>query len=325
MTLEGTPWFTDKAAHGPEIARALAYMAAGGQGGIVGTADFKVTASAIPDRVIHVAPGTIAAVNAGEGAASQAYVGRNIGDHAKTLTAQGASGTRWDMVAYVVHDPQYAGQPQPPNVTSGPYDEIKVYEGVASTARFLTDVDSSQTGEALALVKFDASDGTITTADITDLRRLVLARSEVAVRMNTVTSGTGAMSTGAPTVFPSGATWTVLVPKWATTVALECLVSGVDLTDSGSAVGTASGTVQVELGALTSPTGTWRADATGAGKRTTTMFQAGEDGIAVPLAMRGQNATLRIRCAKTGGTGLTAQWASGLTAIARATFAEKPI
>jgi hypothetical protein len=325
MTLEGTPWFVNGAAHGPEVARTVAFLAAGGHGGVVAANDFKVTASTIPDGNVHIAPGSIAAVNRGEGGRSQAYVGRNVGDHVKSLTAQGASGVRYDLVAYVVHDPQYAGQPAPDDVETGPYDDIAVYQGVSEDTRFLTDVDADQTGEALALIKFDASDGTITNADITDLRRLVTSRSETVMRMNTITTGTGQVSSGSAATFPSGAVWSIFVPSWANSVALFGSVSGVDTVDAGGDTGTAAGTVHVELGTLATPTGRWKGDATGAGKHAVLSMQAAEDNIAVPEAMRGRAANLRIRAAKTGGTGLTVQSADGTTAVAMAVFSEKPV
>lgn len=325
MAWEGVPWFVDGGEHGPEVARVLAYAAMGGREGVIGPSDCKVTASAIPDGNIHIQPGAFGALNRFSGADSQGYIGRNIGDEVKALTPQGAGGERWDLIAAIVQDPQYAGQPDPPSVPDGPYVITAVYEDVPETTRTLAEVDSDQSGIALALVHFSASDATVTNSDITDLRQLLFSRSQTVTKMVSITSTTpDNMSTSGLQVFPPGASWDVEVPLWANKVQLSAVVSGIDALDSGADGGTAVGTAVVDLDAITTDTATWRVNATGPGKRTTYTFQAAEDNLDCS-SIAGQTATLRCRAVKSGGSGMTVRSIDGTTAVVTATFMEKVV
>lgn len=325
MSWEGVPWFVDGGEHGPEVARVLAYCAMGGFEGVVGVDDCKVAASAIPDGNVHIAPGAIAALNQFPGGDSQGYILRNVGDEVKALAAQGSSGVRYDLVAAIVQDPQYVGQPAPVSVPNGPYVVTAVYQDVGPNVTTLAEVDADQTGLALALVKFDASDGTVTTSDITDLRRTLYARSKTVTRMASVTAGVVAMSTGGVAVFPTTATWTVEVPAWANKVQLSAVVSGVSALDDGVDGGTATGVVQVELDTIVTDTANWKANATGPGKETTVTLQAAEDNLDVPIGIRGKKVTLRVQAVKSGGAGMTMRQSDGTTAVVTATFMEATV
>ncbi len=325
MSWDGVPWFVDGADHGPEVARILAYAAAGSSEGVIGAEDCKVIASAIPDGNIHIQPGGFAALNRFSGGNSQGYIGWNDGDEVEALTPQGAGGERWDLIAVIVQDPQYPGQPAPPSVPNGPYVVTAVYEDVPSTTRSLAEVDADQTGIALALVHFSASDGTVTNSDITDLRQALFSRSKTEKRMLTVDTTITNMSTSGMAVFPPASTWEIPIPFWATKVSLSATVSGVDALDDGPDGGTATGLIQVELESLITDAGRWRANATGPGKRTTITMQAAEGLIDVPEGLRGTIGTFRVRAEKTGGSGMTMRSADGTTVVAEATFTEDVI
>lgn len=177
MTWEGVPWMVDGADHSAEVGRLLAYAATGGNEGVVATGDCKVVASNIPDGNVHINSGGIVALNRFPGGGQQSYILRNVGDEVKALDPQGSGGVRYDLVAVIVEDPQYVGQPDPVDEATGPYLRTVVYKNVGVDVKTLAEVDPDQTGLALARVKFDASDGTITTGDITDLRRLAMPKS----------------------------------------------------------------------------------------------------------------------------------------------------
>lgn len=323
MTWEGVPWFVDGGEHGPEVARTLAYAAMNGHEGVIGVDDCKVTASAIPDGNIHIAPGAIAALNRFGGGDGQGYILRNVGDEAKAMTPQGSSGERWDLVAAIVQDPQYAGQPAPPSVPDGPYVVTAVYEDVPSTTRTLAEVDPDQTGVALALVKFNASDGTVNDSEITDLRQMLLARSKTVTKMISL-DGSPVNLGSSLQVFPTGASWTIDVPEWANRVSLSVTMSGVNCLDGGADGGTAQGKVQVELGTITTDQGRWQANAVGPGRQTTMTIQAAEGDLAVPEGIRGTSQTLRVRATHDGGSGMSVRERDGLTAIVNAIFEEVP-
>lgn len=321
MTWQGVPWFVKDASHPAEVQRALAYIAGNGTEGVVNGTDCKVTASAIPDLNVNVQPGTVIALNKFAGGSSQAYIARNVGADVKLLTAQGSGGVRYDLVALVVEDPQYAGQPAPANVANGPYVRTAVYQNVPATTRTLEEVAPNQTGVALALVKFDASDGTINPADITDLRELAAPKMRVVKKaINSVAAITNLPVT--KNVAPTDATLAnVRIPKWANRVILECVWSGVQHVDAGSGAGASSGSAAVRLGTLETQPTVWSADSAGVSAPVSATYLAAED-VAIPDALKGTLQTLSALLWKTAGTGLTSRTHSYTAVVLTATFYE---
>lgn len=322
MALEGVPWAVDHAEHSAEVARLLGFAATGGSEGVIAPGDFKVTASGIPDDEIHVAPGAAVALNRGEGGASQSYLIRNVSDTIEALTPQGAGGVRYDLICVIVEDPQYAGMPDPVSVPDGPYVRIAVYEDVTATTRYLSEVDADQTGYALARVKFDASDGTVTNGDITDLRELVQPRRKEEV-LATNPPGDTALA-AALAVNPSTATKSVFVPSWATHVLLEGHWSGVVCTDVGLATGFLIGSCRVNLGSVITEEVVFRADATAAAKPITVPTLAAQE-VAIPPELRGTTQNLQGMLkyiTQSSMTGKTDQYSS---ALIKAVFVERVV
>lgn len=320
MALEGVPWMVNLAEHSAEVGRLLAFAATGGGEGVASPGDFKVIASAIPDGNIHVAPGAAVALNRGEGGASQSYLIRNVSDTVAAMTPQPAGGPRYDLVCVIVEDPQYAGMPDPPDVQDGPYVRIEVYENVDAATRYLSEVDADQTGYAIARVKFDASDGTVTNADITDLRELVQPRrKEVVLAVNA--AGTTNL-TNADAVNPPEATSSQLVPAWATHVLLEAHWSGVRMDDTGAGTGNVVVAGRVVLGAIATQGVIARMDASGASQPVTTTYFAAEE-LAVAEGLRGTFQNLQAQqkyISKAGANLYTDQYSAVLL---KATFIEK--
>lgn len=320
MTLEGVPWMVGSGAqHSAEVGRLLAYAAVGGAEGVVGPGDFKVTASDTPDGNVNIAAGGLAVLNAFPDGGQQAYLLRNSDTITQAMTPQGAGGTRYDLVCILVEDPQYAGQPNPPDVADGPYVRVAVYEDVSSTTKALSEVDPGQSGYALARVAFSASDGTVTNAEITDLRQLVQPRRKEVTRIISPV-GTTALP-GSLGTTPVGASWNIDVPEWATRVILEGLWASVQMVDTSSGAGNALGGCRVQLGTLNTQTTLWQADANASNKPVTQVMAAAED-LAVPDAMRGSTQSLTAQMSKTGGSGMTAQCTQYTTATVKATFYE---
>jgi hypothetical protein len=204
----------DGAEHTAEVGRLLAYAASASGEGVIGVQDCAVVASAIPDSNVHILSGAVSVLNRFPGGGQQSYLLRNVGDEVVALTPQGSSGVRYDLVAVIVEDPQYPGQPAPASVPDGPYLRSQVYEDVDPSTRTLAEVDPDQTGYALALVKFDASDGTVHAVDITDLRELVLPRSFRRVYPVTIPNN-DALDSAVAGKWPD-AEQSVRVPTWAT-------------------------------------------------------------------------------------------------------------
>jgi hypothetical protein len=322
MAWEGVPWMVSGGNHSAEVGRLLAYAATGGEEGVIGPTDCKVVASAIPDGNIHIQPGAVACLNRFPGGASQSYMVRNVGDEVKALTPQGSAGIRYDLIAIVVEDPQYPGQPAPVSVPNGPYTKTKVYENVPANTTTLAQVAPNQTGYALARVKFDASDGTVNTADITDLRDLLIPRVQTVKKV--LNAATTDSIPGSMDVAPPGASWAVYIPKWASKVQLEARWAGLKFTDTSSGAGYAGGYARVSLGTLESATTQWIADATASNKPVTQAVIVG-DTLDVTEVLRGTTQNLQAKLHKSSGAGMTAQTTPYTTVVAEATFYQATI
>lgn len=224
MTFEGVPWMVDEADHTAEVGRLLAYAATGGGEGVIGPADCKVVASAIPDNKVLIDSGGLAILNRFPGGGQQTYVARNVGATEVALDPQGSAGVRYDLVAVVVEDPEYPGQPAPATIEDGPYVRAKVYKDVGPTASTLQEVDPDQSGYVLARVKFDASDGTINPVDITDLRELAQPRTKREILIANISGESNIVS---PTFIQwSNGLRVVSIPAWATRLKVMIHVTG---------------------------------------------------------------------------------------------------
>lgn len=321
MTWEGVPWMIGGGAEHPdEVGRLLAYAAVGGSEGVIGPSDCKVVPSGVPDGNIHIQPGGVAILNRFAGGGQQSYLARNISDEVKAMTPQGSSGARYDLVCVIIEDPQYPGQPAPASVPNGPYLKTKVYENVPAATKSIAEVAPNQSGYALARVKFDASDGTVNAADITDLRAMVQAR-RLTVKKIFSPPGTNALPNAVWATSPPGATWNVDIPSWATRVILEAQWSGVQFVDSGSGVGYAGGYARATLDTLTTDPTIWQADASGASKPVSqSMFSASD--LAIPSAMRGTTKAMTAQLERTSLSGMVAQTTAATTVMVTATFYE---
>lgn len=321
MSWEGVPWMIGGGAeHSAEVGRLLAYAAAGAGEGVVGPADCKVVPSGVPDGNIHIQPGAVAVLNQFAGGGQQAYLVRNVGDEVKAMTPQGSSGPRYDLVAVIIEDPQYPGQPVPASVPDGPYAKTVVYENVPATTKSLAEVDAAQAGYALARVKFDASDGTVNAADITDLREMVAPRTRV-IKKVLSGSATVALPAGAYGAAPPAASFAVPIPSWAKKVLLECIWGNILFTDTGSGVGYSQGGAMVSLGTIDSEITSWQADASGVSKPVTqTIMAAGDKDV--PLALRGTTQNLVAKFNRGATSGMTANTTTYTTVVATATFYE---
>src|ERR1044072_3838769 len=231
MTLEGVPWMVNAAEHSAEVVRLMAYAATGAGEGVIGPLDCKVVASSIPNGQVHINSGGIVALNRFPGGGQQSYIIRNVGDEVVALDPQGSSGVRYDLVAVIVEDPEYAGQPAPADPATGPYVRTAVYKNVGPTASTLAEVDPDQPGYVLARVKFDASDGTVNPSDITDLREMVNPRSQsfTQTRQNTVIR----TLTQTPQLFPPEAEWDLDIPTWATSAVVKMFHTGIPIGAGG--------------------------------------------------------------------------------------------
>ncbi len=330
MTFDGVPWAVGGGAvMQAEVLRLIGYLAADAGEGVVGGADCAVLALPVPDAGVRVMPGAVAMLNRSADAelgAQQAYVARNPAAETVDITATNSGGGRTDLVAVIVEDPQYAGQPDPASVQDGPYVRVVVYEGVGAGVTRLDQVDAGQTGLALARVTLPASTSAVQAGHITDLRSVPNPRVRQETKIINLPNGwaDATLTAAAYTTFPSGASWNVEVPSWASRVHLELYVSGVWVdNDSSNDSGNWSGKVRAKLGTVVTADAELNPTVPQQNKRDTCTYLAAGD-LAVPKALRGTTQALTAQALKSGGTAdiaLGDRW--GTTVVLKATFFEQ--
>ena len=331
MSWDGVPWFVDGASHGAEIARTLAYAASQGGEGIVSPLDCRVLASSIPDGNIHISQGAVAVLNRFPGGASQTYIARNEGDEVVALAAQGSSGSRYDLIAVIIEDPAYAGNPAPPDPATGPYVRSAVYSDVGSEVRYLSEVDPDVSGFALARVKFDASDGTVNQADIFDLREMALPKQKTILR-NYEVPDDGSQGFISPnsvySPFPTDAVWDdVLIPEWASRCIVEAIWTNIEIQADPTNPGTikaGQGAMRVKLGTQYTERGVWSNRLMAGQEITSVMFNS--DDISIPQVMRGTEQSVQMEAYQLGNPAgeLTLHWDHAASVLLKITFLESP-
>lgn len=335
MALEGVPWAvgawevggTQGVPETPaEAARGLAHLVIGGLEGPSGPGDMAVVPLDVPGAGVLVRKGTVGLLNRFPGGFGQAYVARNTGDEQVNLTATSSAGSRTDLIALVVEDPQYAGQPLPADGAHGPYVRFVVYEGVSANIKKLSEVAPNQTGIALARVTRPASTGTVQAAHITNLRVLPNPRSKTVKKQLTVgDKGTfDRLNAASWERFPQAAQWDIEVPSWATHVQLELRVNGVRVTNDGTDAGNFRGRARLKLGSYVSGEVIVDPEIPDANKgRKFPYATAGE--ALVAQADRGATLALEAQAYKVSdASGVEVREAAGTTLIAEVVFTEVP-
>lgn len=237
------------AANGPEtdarMARELAWVASGGQTGIVGPWSCRVLAQSVPNGTVRIMPGgfTVAATSqfAAIGYSSapwQSYMRSVYEPITVSIDPTGSSGARTDVVGIVIDDPEFEGtSPDPdshqywrPHVVRNAGNNATRPEHFASLGRpFLP----------LAQVRIPANTGTITNAMITDIRFLAVARTTTVARwgIQEVQRTIDASNEYRDLFTITG----IQVPQWATYCHISGSASGLIVVGSGRMSGTLRG------------------------------------------------------------------------------------
>lgn len=336
MTFQGVPWAIgawDVPGVGsgiPEVpaeaARALAYQALGGKEGPSTPGDCAVVPTGVPSGSVNVRKGTLGILNRFPGGNGQAYIARNDGDVAVPITATGSGGGRTDLIAAVIEDPQYPGQPAPADGATGPYVRVRVFEGVAANTKRLSDVAPNIAGVALARVTLPASTGTVQAAHITDLRQLPNGRTQtVKKQLDVGDKGVFDQVNAADwEKFPQAAGWTISVPKWATVAQLELRVQGVRVTNDGTDAGDFRGKARLKLGGQASQETILNPDIPNANKGQKFGYNAAGE-VSLSQAVRGTDVTLEAQAERVSvSSGVEVREAAGTSVIAEVRFIEAP-
>lgn len=332
MTWQGVPWavgaWTVGGSSGvpqtpAEAARAVAYQAYNGDEGPAAGGDCAVKPLAVPGAGVRIAIGAVAVLNRSPGGAGQSYLCRQPAEEIVPITATGSGGGRTDLIAVVVQDPQYPGQPLPVSGANGPYVKTVVYTGVSSTVKKLSEVAPGQSGYALARVTLPASTGTVQAAHITDLRSLASPRTKVETKLYNIGTAADVVTSGSVYErFPQHPTWNIAVPSWGVKVHLELYCSGVRITNDATAAGDWRGKARVKLGSIVTSDVEINPPVPGANQGEAYTYIAAEE-VAVPAAVRGTTQSLEAQALRSSSSsGMAVAQGTGTTVILKATFFE---
>lgn len=332
MALLGVPWAIGAWQVGAvfgkpnipaELARAIANMAGDGGEGPAGPSDFAVVAQAVPGAGVVVRKGALNVLNRSPGGSGQSYTSINDADVIVAVPDTTGAGGRTDLVAYIVEDPTYPGQPLPVDGTRGPYERFVVYEGVGANVTKLSEVDAGQSGYALARITRGAGQSTVQTADITDLRTLANPKTRQETKLLNIGNQADVANEAVGfEQFPQGAGWNIAIPPWAVKVHLELYVSGVRVKNDVDAAGDWKGKARVKLGAIVSQSVELNPTPPDANKTDTFTYLAAIE-APVPADHRGTTKTLEAQAHKdSSSSGVTVNQGWGTTVIAKATFYE---
>lgn len=300
MAIDPVAWFIGNpgAQHSAELARLVAYAATGGNAGVVGAGDARVSALATPGSGVRVAAGAIAVPYG----VAQTYLARVVSSETVSIAATGSAGGRTDLIAAVISDPSIpGGGTAPADPVNGPYWSVEVISGVPAGTTRLQDVSghANTTGYALARVTLPANTGTVTNSHITDIRQLVAARKDRTLRV--VDSASKVLNTSAythvlPTPYPS-----FDVPAWATHANLVVTAT------LAQQAGNTNGWWRLGLGSQ-SQSGRWNLpDAPD--KSFSPLVAAGA--FQVPSAMRGTSQQITLELNRSSGPGWVQTLADG--------------
>lgn len=282
----GTAWFIGASGvlHPAETARAVAYAAANGSDGVIGSGDLKVTATATPSNRVNVAPGSVNLVSRYPGAVSQAYVGVVQTQAVVTIDPTTSAGGRSDLVVARVRDPQYGSVAgfDPANPNDFGFFSIEVVKGVSSSFKRYTTV--AYPVMALARIDIPPNTATITNAMIIGLRFKSMTKTWRRAYPTFPTS-TQALGTNTAEWLTTGQPM-VAVPHWATTCNVIAHIEGIYKPTTAYV----RGEVKISVGGIS----TEQVSLTQSG--TVERFGASIGGsVAVPPAMRGTTVPLSLR------------------------------
>lgn len=288
-----------------ERARELAWIATGGQTGVVGPGSLRVRATATPGGSVEILPGGFA-IQANPGgsvgyatAPWQSYMRALYQTLTVPITATGSSGGRTDVVGIVIDDPQYEGTSESVDWQNHEFYRVHVVENAPSGASRPEHFSSlSRPFLPLARIVIPANTGTITNAMITDLRFLAVKRTEQENFVQAVTTTRNLTLANNSSFTELQQFADIFVPQWATHMKLD-----------GEIIGAAS------VGALVRGETVLRFNAGGSNRLSSTIPWRSEDNdwgrLDLPIAgrielteqERGREGFFRFLVRITGGTG----------------------
>lgn len=291
------PWFVGgDAEHSPEVARTLAYVAMQGGQGVLGPGDLKVTQLPVPGAGVAVASGVVGILNAIQ--KQQGYIGSNpTVDDTPVFDANPSGADRYDMLVARVRNPIVEGSAAAvADPVTGPFIGCEVIPGVPATARTLAQAGKGGwSATPLARIRMPAGSGTVLNAQITDLRRLMIAQSARRVLKGAAAAGV-ALTSSSFTAWPTANPYSIDVPEWATHLVARLEFMG------GQTAAQVAGDLRLILGPDDTPFAEYSYNyAAQNGQARQMVVVTGE--IKLPTSLLGTTTTLRMSGRRTGGTG----------------------
>lgn len=293
---DNAPWAIDNAENGVEAARLGIFATSSGAEGVIGVGDLKVRQLNTPGAGVQVAPGGALIRNRAVGVGQQTYVPRlGVPDYPE-IPKTGTSGGRIDAIAVTIEDPYEpnTGFAVPADPDAAQYVFTRVIPNVSATVTKLQDIPgyANATGILIARVNIPANTATITSAMITDLRRVARPRRDPQQMAKSLV-GKGERITATSSqgeVWPNAGVFNADVPDWATRVQIVAIWGSAQAPADGN--GTAYGRLWVQVGAtadasvIRSQESSWDTVDVSKGSNRQTMVVGDE--LVLPAGLRGR-------------------------------------
>ncbi|PFG16272.1 hypothetical protein ATK74_0806 [Propionicimonas paludicola] len=273
--------FVDGGSTSAEVLRRLAYAATSGEGGVVQPSDLQVTAAGTPGGLVYVAAGSaFVPTKFSDAYGSQSYIASNDAATAVTVPANTSGSTQIWYVILRITDPQYAGEPIPPDRATAIYAVLELVAALPTTKPYLQ----------LAKLTVPNGASAITAGMISDARVLARARARRDLKVLQVASSQSLTGTS-DTRWPDAGSWQIAVPSWATKALVRASWDGVSQPGSNMI-----GSVLVRIGtgrADVVTTGRNKVDTPSSGGTTRIALRV-TDQVTIPATMRGQTVTIDL-------------------------------
>lgn len=301
---ETAAWSINGARHRGSLLRATLYAGVGGAEGIIGeSGGLKVTQNGGGTPQVNIATGAVVFENRSSGAKSQSYAAMAPLVSSVDIGANGTGATRYDLVIVKAKDPEYAGFTLPGGSDPLTYQYVEpivipnVPAGTKNWAGYVGSLGTPYSAYALARIAVPPGASNITTAMITDLRKIAMPRRETKIDMyfptalagdphvQPVTNGVTAQYTPMSLPFE--------IPTWASQVKLVVTASQLRYN------GTMTGRMRAQIGTIETQDSGLQNDA---GSSRTTVVMAGE--LALPSAIRGTTQNVILESSRQSGAGV---------------------
>lgn len=310
MAFFDRPLLTNGATHSAQQFRMMVRDLANGAEGITQGDDLKVVQRSTPGSGVVVGDGS-GVIRGRDNVFQGHYSVCNIGSADVPIAPTGAT-ARSDMLIVRVEDPEYGYSRDPAK------DQIVFPQVISNVSSSATTIPDGRTGIPLARIDIPANTATITSAMITDLRRVANPRRQRVVRTQSplsMSAGIGASTT--PSYFSTAAGWNIDIPDWATRAIVK-----IDVSPIRYALGNFWGYLSATMGSSLSLQPVTLDDNQGTGVRRIPAIVA--DTLTLPANYRGTTQLLRVRASAEAASAARIYVDSGTTLVADVQFEEAP-